>query len=79
MTIKGYLLINTEVGKGDDVVESLNGLEGVVLANRVTGPYDVIIAVETEDLYSLGKFVTRHIHSVPGVASTLTCLTVSEG
>ena len=76
MAVKAYLLINTEVGQGDAVVNALVDIEEVVLGNRVTGPYDVIVAVEVEDLVSLGRFVTSHIHSVEGVRNTLTCLKV---
>ncbi len=78
MTVKAYLLIDAEVGQSDAVVGALEGQNEVVLVNRVTGPYDVIVAVEVDDLYALGKFVTRHVHAVSGVKNTLTCLKVSS-
>lgn len=77
MAVKAYLLIDTEVGKSSAVVESLEGHDEVVMVNRVTGTYDVIMVAEVDDLYQLGKFVTRYVHAVDGVKNTLTCLKVS--
>lgn len=77
MAVKAYLLIDTEVGKSSAVVESLEGHDEVVMVNRVTGTYDVIMVAEVDDLYELGKFVTRYVHAVDGVKNTLTCLKVS--
>ena len=74
MSIKAYLLINTDVGKGDAVVKTLDGLDGVIRVNRVTGPYDVIVTIDVPDLYSVGKFVNGAVHTVPGVTKTLTCI-----
>lgn len=78
MAVKAYLLIATEIGQSSAVVESLEGLKEVVLVNRVTGPFDVIVAAEVSDLHELGVFITRHVHAVPGVKNTLTCLKVSS-
>ena len=77
MSVKAYLLIDAEVGQGSAVVDALEGKDEVVLVNRVTGPYDVIVAVEVDNLYALGSFVTRQVHAVSGVKNTLTCLKVS--
>lgn len=74
MPVKAYLLINTEVGRGDAVVSAVGGLDGVIRVNRVTGPYDVIVTIEVADLHSVGKFVNNSVHTVPGVAKTLTCI-----
>ncbi len=46
MAVKAYVLIQTEVGKSAQVSVQVAGLEGVVSALDVTGPYDVIVQVE---------------------------------
>ena len=38
MTVKAYVLIETQVGKTKQVVEAIGRLQGVVSVNAVTGP-----------------------------------------
>ncbi len=78
MTIKAYLLINTQPGTSEEVAEQLAEMPNIVDAHRVTGPYDVILILETEDLYTLGTIVSENIHAVPGIRSTMTCIKVRE-
>jgi len=37
--LSAYVLIQTEVGKVAHVARALSGLEGVLLAEDITGPY----------------------------------------
>ena len=73
MTVKAYLLIQTEVGKAAYVVEAVRKIEGVVSADDVTGPYDVIVITEAESIDDLGKMVVSKIQAVDGITRTLTC------
>ena len=50
MTVQAYILIQTEVGKAAEVARTIAGLEGVALAEDVTGPYDVIVRAEARDV-----------------------------
>lgn len=76
MATKAYILIETAVGKTRNVVAALKALEGVKAADPVTGPYDVILVVETEELNAIGHLVDVNIHGIPGVARTITCLRI---
>lgn len=76
MATKAYVLIETAIGKTQSVVEHLRKLPGVIAADAVTGPYDVIIVVETRDPNEVGKLVMNNIHGLDGVNHTLTCLTI---
>ena len=67
------------MGKTKDVVGAIRKVEGVQSAEAVTGPYDVIAVIEKPDVNSIGDLVTRNIHSIGGIARTVTCLTVSLG
>jgi DNA-binding Lrp family transcriptional regulator len=71
--IAAYILIQTEVGVIADVAGEVAAIKGVVSADGVTGPYDVIARAEANDLDELGKLVIRQIQEVPGVTRTLTC------
>ena len=73
MAVTAYLLIQTEVGKADLVVDAIRGIDGVVSADDVTGPYDVIVMTEADTLDDLGKMVVSKIQAVDGITRTLTC------
>ena len=74
MAIKGYVLVETAVGRSQDVVHELRSLPRVRRADVVTGPHEVIAVVEVPDLNALGDLVTEGFHKVDGVTRTVTCL-----
>ena len=73
MTITAYVLIQTEVGKAVSVAEAARKVNGVISADDVTGPYDVIVKTEAPTLVELGKMVVSQIQAVEGITRTLTC------
>jgi len=74
VTAKAFVLIEAEAGKGYEVVAALKGIEGVTVADLVTGPYDVIAIVEGQRLDEIGDIVTGEIQPVPGVFRIVSCL-----
>jgi DNA-binding Lrp family transcriptional regulator len=74
--LSAYVLIQTEVGKVAHVAGVLSGLEGVLLAEDITGPYDVIARVQAPGLDQLGRLVASRIQLVDGVTRTLTCTVI---
>ena len=71
--LSAYVLIQTEVGKVAHVAQALNDLDGVELAEDITGPYDVFARIQASGLDQLGRLVVFRIHVVDGVTRTLTC------
>lgn len=71
--VQAYILVQTEVGKAASVAERIAEIEGVVVAEDVTGPYDVIARVEAENVDDLGKLVVAQVQDVKGITRTLTC------
>ena len=80
MSVRGYVLIETEVGKAKSVGEAMQALSHpdarVLSVDTVTGPYDVIVQLEAENLDRLGTCITDGIQRVEGVQRTTTCLAV---
>ncbi|HET7762358.1 MAG TPA: Lrp/AsnC ligand binding domain-containing protein [Phycicoccus sp.] len=74
--VQAYILIQTDVGRAASVAETIAGIDGVVLAEDVTGPYDVIARVEAPSVDELGKLVIARIQDVDGITRTLTCTVV---
>ena len=73
MAVSAYVLIQTEVGKAAQVAEEVAKIDGVVSAEDVTGPYDVIVRAEAENVDDLGRLVVAQIQAVSGITRTLTC------
>ncbi|GAB3907304.1 Lrp/AsnC family transcriptional regulator [Kibdelosporangium lantanae] len=71
--VHAYILIQTEVGKAAAVAEQIADIQGVVTAEDVTGPYDVIVKAEAENVDLLGQLVVARIQNVDGITRTLTC------
>ena len=68
-----YILIQTEVGKAEHVSRNVRAIAGVREAENVTGPYDVVVKVEADDVDQLGRLVVSEIQMIHGITRTLTC------
>ena len=71
--VQAYILIQTEVGKAAAVASAIAEIGGVTQAEDVTGPYDVIVRAEANNVDELGKLVVARIQAVAGITRTLTC------
>lgn len=80
MAVRGYVLIEAEVGRSKGVGEAVLKMKHpdarVTSVDTVTGPYDVIVQVEADDLDKLGNAITDGIQRIEGVQRTTTCLAV---
>ena len=74
--LSAYVLIQSEVGKVAHVAQALSNVDGVELAENITGPYDVIVRIQAPDLDQLGRLVASRIQLVDGVTRTLTCMVI---
>ncbi len=71
--VHAYILIQTEVGQAATVAGKIAGIPGVTTAEDVTGPYDVIVRAEADNVDKLGQLVVASIQNVEGITRTLTC------
>jgi DNA-binding Lrp family transcriptional regulator len=71
--VTAYILIQTEVGKAGQVAKAISDIAGVLSAEDVTGPYDVIVRAEAANVDDLGKLVVARVQAVDGITRTLTC------
>ncbi|MCE2526526.1 MAG: Lrp/AsnC ligand binding domain-containing protein [Actinomycetia bacterium] len=68
-----YILIQTDVGKAQQVAQNVRSIAGVEEADNVTGPYDVIVKVQAPNMDALGRLVVSEIQMLQGITRTLTC------
>ena len=71
--VTAYILIQTEVGKAAQVAKEIAEIKGVQQAEDVTGPYDVIVRAQADDVDQLGQLVVAQVQGVSGITRTLTC------
>ncbi len=78
MPVRAYILIECAAGTARRVHDGLQSLAvanaKVMSADTVTGPYDVVVLLESEDLDRMGWAVTEGIQRLHGVQRTTTCM-----
>ncbi|MCB5910757.1 Lrp/AsnC family transcriptional regulator [Streptomyces pinistramenti] len=71
--VQAYILIQTEVGQASAVADVIAKIPGVIQAEDVTGPYDVIVRAQADTVDELGRMVVANVQRVDGITRTLTC------
>ena len=72
-----YLLVETEVGRLEEVARRVRAVPHVVEVQGVTGPFDLIVKIEAPHITEALDVVLTRIRRVPGIKSTETLVTVS--
>lgn len=67
------MLIQTDVGRAEVVADRLSELAGVLSAEYVTGPYDVVVRIGADTMADLTGAVVPSVQRVAGITRTLTC------
>ena len=76
MVSKGYVLLEAQAGKTEEALNKIRQIKGVKEIDLVTGPYDLIINIEADDLKQLGQIVSDEIQVIGGVTKTITCVVI---
>jgi len=71
--VQAFVLIQVGVGMASRVGQAVIGIRGVLVADVVTGPYDVVVRVEAASIDALGRLVVSKIQAIEGITRTLTC------
>ncbi|HDM26766.1 MAG TPA: Lrp/AsnC family transcriptional regulator [Candidatus Bathyarchaeota archaeon] len=73
-----FVLINSEIGAEDEVLNALKKVEGVEEAYVVYGVYDIVAKIRAETMDKLREIVTWKIRRLNRVRSTLTMVVVES-
>ena len=73
-----YVLITTESGAMNSVLDSLKGMDFVKETYMVYGVYDLLAVVKAETMDKLREIVTWNLRSLDSVRSTLTMIVVDD-
>jgi DNA-binding Lrp family transcriptional regulator len=73
-----FLLVETEVGRLDDVLKRIRSVPSVTEVEAVTGPFDLIVKVQAPHINAALDTVVNRIRKIPGIKSTETLVTVAS-
>lgn len=73
--MQAYILMNTEPSKSREVAEASRKIEGVKMAHRVTGQFDVVAYTEFTKMDDLGKIIGE-IQKIKGITRTQTAIAI---
>ena len=77
--MKTYILVHGRVGTAVRVAREASRIDGVLWADPVTGPYDVVVQAEAENLDDTSRDIVAKIQAIPEVTKTLTCVVTPLG
>jgi DNA-binding Lrp family transcriptional regulator len=76
--ISAVVLVNTDLGAQDKVIESIKLVEGVEEAHALYGVYDLLIKIKAISIDKLKEIIKLRIKQVAGVTSSLTLMIVED-
>lgn len=76
MASKAYVLLRTAPGLTKSIYSSLKISPMVQSVEMITGPYDLIVAIEAASTNEILTAVMQEIRPAAGVRDTVTCLVV---
>ena len=71
--MQAYVLIQTEPDRAIAAASEIGELDGVVSAEIITGPYDIIARIDAPNMDDVGRLVVGQIQMISGITRTTTC------
>jgi DNA-binding Lrp family transcriptional regulator len=71
--VRGYVFVHTEVMRANDVVKVARECPSVLVAEAVSGPYDVIVQLEAPSRRDLRRITAEEIATIAGVTRAILC------
>jgi DNA-binding Lrp family transcriptional regulator len=76
--ISALVLVNTDLGSQDKVIESLKLVEGVEEAHALYGVYDLLMKIKANSFDKIKEIIKLRIKQITGVTSSLTLMIVDQ-
>ena len=73
MTI-AYVLVKSDLGAEEKVVENLEKIEQVLKVERTFGDYDMVVKMESEHIEKILEIISWDIKKLDKIRSTLTLI-----
>ena len=72
------IILNTDIGRENEVAETISNIPGVESSHVVYGVYDIVAMVSSDSDDHLDSMIIDRIRQVPFVRSTLTLIVSRE-
>ena len=76
MTVSAYILIHSNLGAEEMVLDELKKIDEVKESHIVMGSYDLIALISVDETKQLRPLVTNKIRTIAGVRQTMTVIVV---
>jgi DNA-binding Lrp family transcriptional regulator len=70
--VHAFIMVKTAAGKSEDLLATVQDLDGVTEAHIVAGDFDIIVEVATDEVYEVLHTASSDIQDLDGVADTKT-------
>src|SRR2546430_7913046 len=77
MALSAFILIDVAGDHTKSAYKTIQRISGVKAVYTVSGSYDLIVQIETENLQTLSDLLVSKIRAVDGVTKTNTCLVLN--
>lgn len=74
-----YIMINSEVGYEEPVIEQLRSIKGVKAVQGVLGNFDILVKIEVSSLEALREIITWKIRKIKKIRCTTTVICTKNG
>lgn len=74
--VVAYVLVNSETGSENTILEDLHAIPEVLEAQLINGVYDLIVKIKADDMQGLKKIITRKLSKNNLIRSTLNLVIV---
>ena len=69
-----YVLVKSDLGAEEKVVENLEKIEQVLKVERTFGDYDMVVKMESEHIEKIREIISWDIKKLDKIRSTLTLI-----
>lgn len=74
--VHAFIMVKTDAGKSEDLLADVQELAGVAEAHIVAGDFDIIVEVDTDEVYDVLHTASTDIQDLGGVADTKTYISL---
>ena len=79
MNERAYILIDAVEGKVPEMVAALRASPGIVMADHIDGPPDIIMIIEAEDRLKLARLTINALNSIENLTDDIQCFPINNG
>lgn len=74
--VHAFVMVKTAAGKAEEMVDAAREVASISEAHIVAGDYDIVVEVDTEEVYEVLHTASSELQSFDGVADTKTYISL---